>query len=171
MPAQLLPYPKQRSFPNIHSRNHFVTSEETVGKKVLYNCVGWAALADTKKWWQPGSAPDHYWPNGILDDESLVSYEQLFESFGYQRCNTDRLEIRFEKVALYADADGFTHVAYQLFFGWTSKLGNWEDIRHRTLSALEGGNYGRVTTIMKRTSGIRGYLARTCFNLTARLWP
>ncbi len=171
MPTRFLPSPKQRWFPNIHSRNHRVTSAETLGKRVVYNCVAWATLADTRKWWEPGSAPDYYWPSGVPDDGSLLSYEKLFELLGYRRCDKGSLEIPYEKVALYSDADGFTHVAYQLFLGWTSKLGGWEDIRHKTLSALEGGDYGSVATIMKRRSGVRGYFARAFFNLTATLWP
>jgi hypothetical protein len=171
MRTRFLPPFKQRLFPNIHSGNHRVTSEETAGKRVVYNCVAWAAIADTQKWWEAGDEPGHYWPSGVLGDGSLLSYEKLFERLGYYRCNTERRELRYEKVAVYSDADGFTHVAYQLFFGWTSKLGNWEDIRHKTLSALEGGDYGMVSIIMKRRSGFRGYLARACFHLAMRLWP
>ena len=171
MPTRILPSFKQRLFPNLHSGNHRVTSEETVGKRVVYNCVAWAAVADTRKWWEAGDEPDHYWPPGVLDDGSLLSYVKLFEFLGYQRCDSARREIPYEKVAIYSDADGFTHVTYQLFFGWTSKLGGWEDIRHKTLSALEGGDYGTVTVIMKRKSDFRGYLARAFYQLTARLWP
>jgi hypothetical protein len=171
MPRKLLPSSKLHYFPNVHSRNHRVTSEETVGKKVIYNCVGWAVLADTTKWWEAGGGPDYYWPTGVLDDGSLKSYQELFEYFGYRPCGDAGLEIRYEKVALYSDAFGFTHVAYQLFFGWTSKLGGWEDIRHASLLALDGAYYGTATIIMKRRSGLRGYLARACFNLTAAMWP
>jgi hypothetical protein len=97
---------------------------------------------------------------------------ELFESLGYRPCNSDRPEIFFEKVALYATPDGdFAHVCYQLFFGWTSKLGGWEDIRHKTLKALEDGDYGSVKIIMKRRSGIRGFLARAFFNITTDCWP
>jgi hypothetical protein len=162
---------KLHFFPNIRPHNHSITSEETVGKKVIYNCVGWAALADTKKWWEAGNGPDYYWPAGVLDDGSLQSYEELFAFFGYRPCSSERLEIAYEKISLYSDAAGFTHVAYQLFYGWTSKLGGWEDIRHKSLSALEGGDYGTATTIMRRRSGIRGYMARAFFNFTALIWP
>jgi hypothetical protein len=170
MPTSL-PSGRQRNFPNVTGGNHVVTSEETIGKRVTYNCVGWAALADTKKWWEAGDGPDFYWPSGILDDGSLLSYVQLLEFLGYKRCDSDRLEIAYEKVAIYSDADGFTHVAYQLFFGWTSKLGGWEDVRHKALSVLEGGAYGTVYAIVKRKSGVRGYFARACFHFTAMLWP
>jgi hypothetical protein len=34
---------------------------------------------------------------------------------------------------------------------WTSKLGDWDDIEHDTLEALEAAFYGRVAQIMKRS--------------------
>jgi hypothetical protein len=69
------------------------------------------------------------------------------------------LEVGTEKVAIYVDADGIpTHAARQLADGtWTSKLGEWEDIRHKTLKAMEDGDglglgYGRVAVILRRST-------------------
>ena len=171
MQSPILAPTKQKRFPSIRPSNHRITSGETVGKKVTYNCVAWAANADTQIWWQAGDEPGCYWPSRVLGDDSLLSYEKLFEFLGYRQCDSDKLEIAYEKIAIYSNPDGFQHVAYQLFRGWTSKLGNWEDIWHKTLSTLEGGDYGTVWAIMKRRSGICGYLARACFRLTAKLWP
>lgn len=66
-------------------------------------------------------------------------------------CAGEELETGFEKVALFADADGFaTHAARQLNNGrWTSKLGELEDIEH-ALRDLEGVEYGTVVLVMKR---------------------
>jgi hypothetical protein len=115
---------KERRHPNLRSEGYKVTSEETLHKKVTYNCVAWAAMGDRKKWWQAGIGPDYYWPPGVLDDESFQSYVELFEFFGYKTCDSETMDILHEKVALYAYPDGdFAHVSYQLFFGWTSKLG------------------------------------------------
>jgi hypothetical protein len=143
-----------------------------VDKKVRYNCIAWAAIADTKKWWEAGNRPDFFWPKGIRDDGSFQSYIELFEWLGYEPCHDRKLEIFYEKIALYAFPDGnFSHVSYQLFLGWTSKLGDWEDIRHKTLAAMEGGDYGDVKVLMKRRSGVRGFLTRASVVLAARLWP
>jgi hypothetical protein len=66
------------------------------------------------------------------------------------------MEAGFEKIAIYVDGDGVpTHAARQLSDGaWTSKLGEWEDIRHLTLEAMEddglGLGYGKVSLILKR---------------------
>ena len=165
---------REGCYPNLRAQGYSVTSPETIYKKVRYNCVAWAALGDTKKWWQAGDDPDFYWPKGVLDDGSFQSYVELFTSLGYKTINSTsrHLEFLHEKVAIFAYPDGdFSHVSYQLFYGWTSKLGGWEDIRHRTLEGLEGGDYGDVKTIMKRRSGIRGFLARFSFAFTSQMWP
>lgn len=164
---------REKRYPNLGA-HYRVTSEETINKKVRYNCVAWAALGDTKKWWQAGIGPDFYWPKGVRDDDSFRSYEELFRFFRYIPTTiTDRShEIFYEKVALFAYSDGdFSHVSYQLFSGWTSKLGGWEDIRHDTLEALEGGDYGNVKMVLKRISNIRGFVSRAFFGFTSKHWP
>lgn len=97
----------------------------------------------------------------------------LYQRFGYQQCDGANVELFYEKIALYgySPEDAFAHVAYQLYFEWISKLGDWEDIKHRTLQALESEDYGTIKVIMKRRCTLRGFLARAAFNLTARLWP
>jgi Asp-tRNA(Asn)/Glu-tRNA(Gln) amidotransferase B subunit len=57
-----------------------------------------------------------------------------------------------EKIALFVGLDKeVTHAARQLPSGaWTSKLGDWEDIEHKTLSGLESACYGRVARILRR---------------------
>jgi hypothetical protein len=155
------------------SHGYYVTSEETLGKPVRYNCVAWAALGDVGKWWQASNEPDHFWPRGILDDGSFQSYVELYESLGYTQCDSRGFELFYEKIALFADTNGeFSHVSYQVFGGWTSKLGDRQDICHNTLAALEGGQlYGDVERIMKRRSTLRGFLARFAFAFTSRVWP
>src|SRR5258708_6988096 len=82
-----------------------------------------------------------------FDRESC--FPNLFSS-GYGKSSDEG----FEKIALYSNAQGeFTHAARQKEDGiWTSKLGDWEDIEHRTLSGLSGNApaYGSVAKILKR---------------------
>ncbi len=78
-----------------------------------------------------------------------------FATLGYEQCADSNLEPEIEKVAIYADADGFpTHMALQLPSGlWASKLGDLEDIEHATLDQLNGDgkwDYGRAVRFMKR---------------------
>ena len=81
----------------------------------------------------------------------MDSFIEAFESLGYEDCVDATPEAGFEKVAIFADSNGKpTHAARQLPNGsWTSKLGNWEDIRH-TIYGLEGGQYGDATRFLRR---------------------
>jgi hypothetical protein len=93
-------------------------------------------------------------------EETLEAFILAYESEGYSKSDppNSEFEVGFEKVAIYIDDKGVpTHAARQLSNGeWTSKLGSWEDIQHKTLDAVEdtsglGLAYGRVAVIMKRT--------------------
>ena len=97
----------------------------------------------------------YYWPDGILRDDTVTAWIQLFELHGYQECDTGELEPRAEKIAIYVDAGGEAqHVAKQLPSGaWSSKLGKLEDIEHQTLAAIVSGDYGSVLKFMKRSLG------------------
>jgi hypothetical protein len=69
---------------------------------------------------------------------------------GFERCDDADWEPGVEKLAIFADASGPTHVARQLPNGmWTSKMGKMEDIEH-TLEGLSGGKYGYVQVILRR---------------------
>jgi hypothetical protein len=91
----------------------------------------------------------------VLADGSIESAARLFESLGFQRCADDAaLEEGFTKVAIYGDADGYTHAARQLPDGrWTSKIGKLQDIEHDTLASLTGSEYGSVAQILKKPVG------------------
>ena len=123
-----------------------VTSDATVD----YNCVAWAAES-ADAWWWPND--QYYWPEGIARRETLEAFQQLFESRGYQACDSAVLESGFEKVAIYTNAAGVpTHASRQLPDGrWTSKMGSEEDITHESLSAVTGRQYGRPTLFLKRS--------------------
>lgn len=116
-----------------------------------YNCIAWAA-GDTSNWWWPG--PDmkrEYWPPGVTREVTLAAFQAVFASLGYLVCQGEEVEPGFEKIALFADAQGRPkHGARQLPEGrWTSKLGKREDIEH-ALRDLEGAVYGSVVLVMKR---------------------
>jgi hypothetical protein len=133
-------------FPGLCGSAYQVTSPPDTG----YNCPAWAA-SDPGRWWWPDTPPKRYWSAGVLREETLVAFQQAFTSLGYLPCASDELEAGFEKVAVFADADGFpTHAARQLTTGrWTSKLGELEDIEH-ALRDLEGVEYGKVALVLRR---------------------
>jgi hypothetical protein len=117
-----------------------------------YNCIAFAA-GDTTTWWWPlpEGIKDVYWPVGVPCVESVAAFRDAFASIGYAECDAAENEEGFEKVALFANAQGFPlHAARQLSNGrWTSKLGEREDIEHE-LRDLEGESYGTVVSVMKR---------------------
>jgi len=138
----------ERSFPNLRDGGYVVTSATTP----TYNCIAWAA-GDDQQWWQPPiDFGNFYWPPGAPTAYALSSFTQAFALYGYEASDTDSFESGFEKVAIYVGSDGLpTHMARQLESGvWTSKLGEWEDIEHGTLAALEGEYYGTFAQILKR---------------------
>jgi len=134
----------ERDFPSLRSTQYDVTSPEDA----QYNCIAWAA-GFNDRWWWPSRRPSYYWP-GDPDDQSMGAFIAVFASLGYAICDSDTPEAGFEKVAIYANESGPTHIARQLPTGeWTSKCGGLEDIAH-TLSGLEGDCYGKVAVIMRR---------------------
>jgi len=59
--------------------------------------------------------------------------------------------VGFEKIALYSNANESTHAARQLPDGqWTSKLGDFEDIKHVNVECLQGPCYGIAIGYLKR---------------------
>jgi len=71
----------------------------------------------------------------------------------FVECASADPEPGFDKIEIYADADGLvTHAArrWKEDQGWSSKLGEENDICHFTLDSLEGEAYGKVVRIMKR---------------------
>lgn len=141
---------RESHFPNLTRDAYHVTSEETS----TYNCIAHAAGVSDAPWW-PTEAVGVHWPEGLFRTETLDAFVVAYEQLGYELCSSAELEEGFEKIALYVDSMGEpSHAARQLPHGsWTSKLGEWEDIEHRTLEALEGDQgrgYGKVVRLLKR---------------------
>lgn len=116
-----------------------------------YNCVAWA-LDKTDRWWQPGNSRT-FWPHPE-SETTLAAYLRMFESQGFQRCETQVREAGLVKIALYVDQqDNFLHVARQLDSGrWSSKCGAQSDISHSTPELLDGPTYGRFWGCLKRAT-------------------
>jgi hypothetical protein len=137
----------EAAFPGLASGRYHITSRSNW----RYNCIAWAAGQTTDWWWPGPNAAVEHWPEGVPRELSLPAFQQAFETLDYSVCAAEEQESGFQKIALYADANGQpTHAARQLPEGnWTSKLGNAEDIEHE-LRALEGDTYGTVVLFMKR---------------------
>lgn len=126
--------------------------QRTSPRTRAYNCFAWA-VGDTEQPWVPGGDPlATRWPPNAPRQLDLASILTSFEHLGFSRCQGIQVEPGVERIALFMDLDGdVIHAARQLPDGrWTSKLGVWEDIEHDDLTALEGGDYGRVAAVLKR---------------------
>ena len=132
--------------PKIKDAGYKVTSPETKE----YNCIAWAAGRNDIWIWP---RPDFFWPEYITPNDKLSSFIKFYQTLGYSVCENDKLEIGYEKIAIYVtpNIDNVTHAARQTESGkWTSKLGPYKDIEHSTLDCLTGSDYGKVAIIMKR---------------------
>ena len=144
---------KEAYFPRLTKNNYRVTSNITA----TYNGIAHAAGVDQTWWWPAENFPGVYWPAHAGYEETLDCFIKAYGGQGYKLCIGHEFEAGVEKVAIYCDADGVpTHAARQLPSGrWTSKLGEWEDIEHNTLDALEdeqnqGLGYGFVKCVLSR---------------------
>jgi hypothetical protein len=122
-------------FPDLAAAGYGRKSE----KSAVYNCIAYAAGDETRKW-EGYRELGYFWPDGAKEGPTLDALRSAFEQLGYALCDSDALESEYEKVALYVDDDGlWTHAAKQCEDGqWASKLGNLEDIIHRTPQAVSG---------------------------------
>lgn len=133
-------------FSNMAGSHVRLTSPDDPG----YNCLAWAA-DDTRRCWHPSAFGGLYWPGGPAED-TLAAWIRAYKGLGFERSDSAEHETGREKLAIYADDSGPSHVARQLPNGWwTSKLGPREDIEHE-LHALTGDQYGQVVAILSRAT-------------------
>ncbi len=136
--------------------------EKTSDSTPKYNCIAYAAEETHRNWWpvhHTMASNDVYWPDDVPRVRSLKNFILAFETLGYKPCDSADFEEGFEKVAIYVadkpSADALKgaplHMARQLDTGdWTSKLGGFIDISHKTLEGVTGKKYGVVKQILKR---------------------
>jgi hypothetical protein len=89
----------------------------------------------------------------VPKEVTLAAFVALFEYLYFEGCDSPVFEDGYDKVALYADANGTpTHAArwWKDDGGWSSKLGEENDIRHHSLESLENRDYGSVVRIFRR---------------------
>lgn len=136
---------RQEGLPNLLSDGMRRTSDDTK----RYNCIAWAADDDRRNWWP---VKPNFWPKGVSRVLRLQSFIDAYATVGYVTCDDGDYELTYEKVVIYCKDNGEpTHAARQLDTGlWTSKLGKWWDVEHRTPQGAEGPGYGAVTQYVRR---------------------
>jgi hypothetical protein len=139
----------EAQFPKLSVIGYRVAS----AKDTSHNCVAYAADDKARKWDpSPIPNPGYYWPPGARRDQHPDALKSAFEQIGYELCVGGEFEDDYEKVALYVDSNGYwSHAAKQEENGeWSCKLGDEEDIRHKTPHCFSGSIYGEVVYFMKR---------------------
>lgn len=139
-----------REFPGLTEDNHKITSPATR----RYNCIAWAAGNTARKWW-PDPRNIGWWPPGVPRAETIEAFVKAYGTLGFQVCFDGSLQPGIEKIALFGIKQGEetipTHAALQLERGgWTSKLGDFEDISHVPVEAVSGPIYGTLVCFMQR---------------------
>lgn len=75
----------------------------------------------------------------------------MFEYFGFSQCSEASYEKDFDKVALYANKEGWTHAAKIIGDNvFHSKIGTAWDIHHSGGNIFAETEYGSIFTYMKR---------------------
>jgi hypothetical protein len=118
----------------------------------VYNCVAWAA-GRNDAWWEPVRKAGYYWPAGVRWDDKLETLSAVFAGLGFEECADADPSPGYEKIAIYGEDGAFLHAARQIAGGWwTSKLGTYKEIIHKTLEALAGPApaFVEVVLVMRR---------------------
>jgi hypothetical protein len=145
----------QHELPNLSDK----TCEITSPAKRRYNCIAWAAGSDTRNWW-PDPVGVGFWPAGVPREVTFNAFLAAYRTLRYEVCTNASLEPGLEKIAIFGQLNvaGLlepTHAALQFESGeWTSKLGPFEDVRHKTLDAVEGPAYGTALFYMARRRSV-----------------
>jgi hypothetical protein len=97
-----------------------------------------------------------HWPAGAPRTVTIDAFMKAYATLGYKLCYDGSLEPGLQKIAIFGvGASGSevpTHAALQLESGeWTSKLGPFEDVRHKTVDAVNGPIYGKAVCYMSRS--------------------
>lgn len=114
-----------------------------------YNCIAWAAN-DNTKWYEPDPYGFYFWPQEVNREYTTEAYINLYEYFGFIRCDNGELEEGYIKVAVFEKNGVPTHACRQLLDGnWTSKLGKNIDVQH-SLNNIQEGTYGNIIQFLKK---------------------
>lgn len=114
-----------------------------------YNCIAYA-MGMQDRWIDSEDLPWHWWPpvKKGQNDSDLV---EAFKYFGFEECGMDdSIDIKYDKVALYHNAKGWTHAARVVDDGlYHSKFGASYDGTHSRGEVLQA-QYGEPFVIMRR---------------------
>lgn len=115
----------------------------------LYNCIAYA-MGMQDRWVDSADLPWHWWPP-VHKGMSASDLIDAFRYFGFEECGMDdSVEDDYDKVALYCNADRWTHAARIVGDGiYHSKFGASYNGTHSRGDVLQA-QYGDPFVIMRR---------------------
>lgn len=146
-----------RGFPGLKDDDVFQTSPMSP-EDSNYNCIAWAYRMLKNKWMQPpngsylpGLDAVSWWPDGVSEGQEKECLKEAFLKAGFKECSSWEHEDGYIKVVLYQKDGIWTHAARECRTkrSWMSKLGQQNDICHKSPYTIEGDIYGKVYCIMK----------------------
>lgn len=133
-------FPKLSVDPNFYVESPFTFQ---------YNCIAWA-MGMVDRWVDVASIPWHWWPEGVLKDESEDSLKLAFEALGFEECKGKDVHDGYDVVALYSKNGKWQHAARVLDSNVLhSKFGAYNDARHSAGNVLDNC-YGTIYQYMRR---------------------
>ena len=129
-----------------------------------YNCLAWT-IGEKAKWWDE----DRWWPPRSTPGPTVRHLVAAYVALEFEECGRDdSVEPGFEKVAIFAIGENWTHGCKQHYDGrWWSKLGEEEDTLHTLEEAEQVPIYGKLAIILRRPQnssdssvGCAGWLRR-----------
>ena len=114
-----------------------------------YNCIAWAMGMDDR-WVDHQLIPWHWWPSGVQRNNSKQALIDAFAALGFEETTNPSYEQGYEKVALYAKGDEWSHAAKIIdSLKLHSKFGALNDAFHSGGDSLSI-RYGYIYAYMRR---------------------
>ncbi|MGZ5481192.1 MAG: DUF7689 domain-containing protein [Pyrinomonadaceae bacterium] len=116
-----------------------------------YNCLAWAAREKHRRWDFTKGA---YWPPGVKRLSGIAYLVGAYLAEGFSVSNQSACQSydsTSDSIVLYERNLIGMHAARLLANGmWSSKLGDLEDVQHKTPEDISGTRYGNPIVYMKR---------------------
>lgn len=145
-------------FPKLRDDKIFLLKSK---KTKTYNCISFTLGFNIYTTWPTYNGvvftekgTTNFWPKNLPLDESLDNFINMYKMFDYEVCDDDSFEKGYTKIAIFVKNEKVTHASIQINDKlWASKMGELYDIQHQ-LYSLEGNEYGKIETIMRRRDDI-----------------
>lgn len=140
----------EQLFPKLHGTPWEIKSRKTR----RYNCLAWAAREKHRRWDFTKGA---HWPPGVKRASGIAYLVGAFQAEGFSVCNESdcrKYDSTADSIVVYEMNRIGMHAARLLANGmWSSKLGDVEDVQHKTPEDISGTTYGNPIVYMKRKRG------------------